>query len=206
MKPPPENSGRFIILNTGIRGRDMTLKKIACAAALACMMLTACGSGQGEDDGRTLHRGNGAEPLTLDPHKITITTEFAIIHDLYSGLYDRDATGAVIPGLAESVEVSEDGLTWTFTLRDAQWSDGVDITAEDAVLGIRRSIDPASLNNLAINLFFIENAAAANRGDVPVDAIGVEAIDDKTLVIRLEFQAPISAKCWRRTPFPCQAM
>lgn len=166
------------------------------------MMLTACGPGQGEDDGRTLHRGNGAEPLTLDPHKITMTTELTIIHDLYSGLYDRDATGAVIPGLAESVEVSEDGLTWTFTLRDAQWSDGVDITAEDAVLGIRRSIDPASLNSLAINLFFIENAAAANRGDVPVDAIGVEAIDDRTLVIRLEFQAPYIREVLASYAFP----
>ena len=168
----------------------MTLLKLSCAAALACMVLAACGSAGSEDDTRTLHRGNSTEPLTLDPHKIALSQELTIIHDLYSGLYDRDATGAVIPGLAESVDVSEDGLTWTFTLRDAQWSDGVAITAEDAALGIRRSIDPATLNNLAINLFFIENAAAANRGELPLDAIGVEAIDDRTLVVRLAFQAP----------------
>lgn len=180
----------------------MTLLKISGAAALACMLLAACGAGGEEDDGLTLHRGNGAEPLTLDPHKLVMSTELAIIHDLYSGLYNRDATGAVVPGLAESVDISDDGLTWTFTLRDAQWSDGVAITAEDAALGIRRSIDPATLNSLAINLFFIENAAAANRGELPVDAIGVEAIDDRTLVVRLAFQAPYIRDVFAALAFP----
>lgn len=173
------------MLTIGIKGRDMSLKTICGAAALASMMLAACGSGESEADGRTLHRGNDAEPLTLDPHKAGMVREFEIVSDLFTGLYAVGPDGSPVPGLVQEVVVSDDGLTWTFTLREAYWSDGVPITADDAVLGIRRFLDPSTLSALAINLFMIENAAEANAGSVPLESIGAVALDERRLRLDL---------------------
>lgn len=171
-------------------------------ALLLC--IAACGADP-VDDGdalRTLHRGNDAEPLTLDPHKISMAREFEILADLFTGLHQIDPNGEPVPGLAEQTDISDDGLTWTFTLRDAQWSDGVPITAHDAVFGIQRSLDPATVNGLAIILFMIENAAQANAGEVSVDRIGAVALDDRTLQLRLAYQAPYLPEVLAAYGFP----
>ena len=78
-----------------------------------------------------LHRGNGGEPQTLDQAHTSIDVEANILKDLYEGLTVYDAAGNIIPGIAESWTVSDDGLTYTFKLRaDAKWSNGDPVTAE----------------------------------------------------------------------------
>jgi oligopeptide transport system substrate-binding protein len=178
------------------------LNIIGGLAALVC--IAACGAdpADGGDDLRTLHRGNDAEPLTLDPHKITMAREFEILSDLFAGLYQIGPDGNPLPGLAERTEISGDGLTWTFTLRGAHWSDGAPITAQDAVFGIQRSLDPATLNSLAIALFMIENAAEANAGEVPLDQIGAVALDDRTVQLTLAYQAPYLPEILAAYGFP----
>ncbi|MEQ8435760.1 MAG: peptide ABC transporter substrate-binding protein [Oceanicaulis sp.] len=111
--------------------------------------------------------------------------EFEIVSDLFMGLYAIGPDGSTVPGLAQEVTVSDDGLTWTFTLREAYWSDGAPITADDAVLGVRRFLDPSTLNQRAINLFMIENAEDANAGSASLESIGAVALDQRRLRLDL---------------------
>ncbi|NWH08634.1 MAG: peptide ABC transporter substrate-binding protein [Alphaproteobacteria bacterium] len=137
-----------------------------------------------------LHRGNGAEPESLDPLRAEGQWENHIIGDMMLALYTEDAEANPIPGAASSYEVSPDGLTWTFRLRDHSWSDGVPVTADDFVFAYRRILDPANAGKYASILFDIKNARLVNEGKLPVDALGVSAIDAKTLSISLEHPAP----------------
>ena len=163
----------------------------ALLMAASTLALAACGGGGDVDSNSVvLHRGNSAEPLTLDPHKASGTWENNIIGDMFIGLFTDDANGAPIPGMAESWSVSEDGLTWRFELRDAVWSDGQPVTANDFEYAFQRILNPATLAQYASLLYPIENAQAVNAGEMPPDAVGVEALDDNTLEIRLENPAP----------------
>jgi oligopeptide transport system substrate-binding protein len=112
------------------------------ASALA---LASCGANDAADSDRVLlNRGNNAEPLSLDPHKASGTWENNIIGDMFLGLFTDDPDGAPIPGMAESWDVSEDGLTWTFTLREATWSDGEPVKASDFVFAWQRIATPTT--------------------------------------------------------------
>ena len=83
-----------------------------------------------------LHRGNSTEPDTLDPHRAADTWENNIIGDMFLGLTTEAVDGTSIPGAAISWTVSEDGLVYTFALREgAVWSDGMPVTAGDFVFG-----------------------------------------------------------------------
>ena len=163
----------------------------AALVTTSLLALAACGGGQpNNSDSVTLHRGNNAEPLSLDPHRASGTWESNIIGDMFVGLFTEDASGSPIPGMAESWEVAEDGLTWTFTLREALWSDGEPVTASDFVFSLRRISDPQTGAPYVSLLFPIEGIAAASRGEISPDQIGVRAIDDRTLEISLENPAP----------------
>lgn len=160
-------------------------------AGASALVLAACGGGEPADsDVTVLHRGNVAEPLSLDPHKASGTWENNIIGDMFIGLFTENAAGEPIPGMAESWEVSEDGLSWTFTLREAQWSDGEPVDAYDFEFAIRRILNPETLANYASILYPIRNARAVNAGDLPPEEVGVTAVDARTFRIDLEFPAP----------------
>jgi oligopeptide transport system substrate-binding protein len=152
-------------------------------------MLAACGAPDAEEEARTLHRGNGQEPLTLDPHIMGGSWEFRIARDLFAALYKRGPDGRPVPDLAETVTVSQDGLTWRFTLRETRWSDGVPVTAHDFEAGLQRMFDPATRSEFAGMMTVIENGAAVLAGDAAPDTLGVTAIDDLTLEVRLSFPA-----------------
>lgn len=163
----------------------------AAFVTTSLLALAACGGGQpNNSDSITLHRGNNAEPLSLDPHRATGTWENNIIGDMFIGLYTEDASGNPVPGMAESFEVSEDGLTWTFTLREASWSDGQPVTAHDFVFAWRRIADPQTGAQYVSLLFPIAGVAEASRGEASPDQIGARAVDDRTLEVTLENPAP----------------
>jgi len=161
------------------------------AAGASALALTACGGGDsGDGDAVVLHRGNVAEPLSLDPHKASGIWENNIIGDMFIGLFTENAAAEPIPGMAESWEVTEDGLSWTFTLREALWSDGEPVDAYDFEFALRRIMDPATLASYASVLYPIRNARQVNSGELPREELGVTAIDARTLRIDLEFPAP----------------
>jgi oligopeptide transport system substrate-binding protein len=140
----------------------------------------------------TLHRGNIAEPGSLDLQKYLLTYEAEILRDLFVGLLTIDAHGDPIPGLAESWKPNQDGTVWTFTLRkNILWSDGTPIVADDAVFGIRRGMDPATQSNYANLAYNIKNAEAVNKLKMKPEALGVRAIDPRTVEITLEKPSPI---------------
>jgi oligopeptide transport system substrate-binding protein len=140
--------------------------------------------------GQTLNRGNGAEPDSLDPHFAGGLAEENILNDLMVGLTTLDAGAHAIPGIAESWSVSPDGVTWTFHLRKALWSDGGPVTADDFVFAYRRLLDPKTASRYASNLWIIKNGKAVSSGKLPAAALGVEAPKPDMLVLRLEHPAP----------------
>ncbi len=136
-----------------------------------------------------LNRGNGGEIKSLDPQFVDGLNESNIEGDLLIGLLTLDAGGRAIPGAATSWSTSGDGKTWTFHLRDHLWSDGRPVTAEDFVFAWRRLLDPATGAAYAYNLWVVRNAHAISDGKMPPTALGVRAVDDKTLVVTLEHPA-----------------
>ncbi|MGZ5930047.1 MAG: peptide ABC transporter substrate-binding protein [Rhizomicrobium sp.] len=138
----------------------------------------------------TFHRGNVNEPFTLDPTLSDASWEFDIIGDLMMGLTTEDAGGHPIPGMAESWQTSPDGLTWTFKLRDAQWSDGTPVTADDFLFAWRRILDPKTAASYAYFPYIIKNAEAINAGHLPGTALGAVAPDSHTLELHLKNPAP----------------
>jgi oligopeptide transport system substrate-binding protein len=89
------------------------------------------------------HRGNSADPETLDQHKTSTVYEAHILRDLYEGLVAYSAAGEIIPGVAEEWTSSADGKTLTFKLRkDAKWSNGDPVVAGDFVFSLQRIMTP----------------------------------------------------------------
>jgi oligopeptide transport system substrate-binding protein len=177
-------------------GESPLIRSLALAAALA---LAAC-SPERDDrpacpPGKTcLLMGNGAEPISLDPHKVSGTWEDRIISDSIMGLVQDDAAGRPIPGMAERWTTSADGLTWTFYLRDAVWSDGVRVTADDFVFSLRRILLPQTASEYASLLYLIKGAQAVNEGKAAPESLGVRALSPRVLEIRLEHPAPYLAE------------
>ena len=139
-----------------------------------------------------LVRGNGTEVASLDPHKTEGVPESHVIRDLLEGLVNQDADGNVIPGVAESWE-TKDNKTFTFHLRkDAKWSNGDPVTADDFVYSFKRVVDPATASPYAwyLEITTMANAADIIAGKKDKSTLGVKAIDDHTLQVSLEHAIP----------------
>ncbi len=134
--------------------------------------------------------GNDAEPLTLDPGKANLIAEAAVISDLIVGLTTDAPDATPIPAMATHWETSPDGLVWTFHLREAEWSDGRPVTADDFVYGLQRTLDPKTASIYAYLLYVLKNGQAVNEGKAPLSALGVTAPDRRTVRIELEHPAP----------------
>ena len=123
---------------------------------------------------------------SLDPHKTSTVYEAHILRDMFLGLVTEDAMSEVIPGAAESWTVSDDGLVYTFKLRQgATWSDGSPVTADDFVFAFQRLQDPATAAEYASMLQKVKNAKEVNAGKAKPEDLGVNAIDANTLEITL---------------------
>ncbi|MDC9592845.1 ABC transporter substrate-binding protein, partial [Xenorhabdus sp. IM139775] len=133
-------------------------------------------------------RNNGAEPASLDTHKVSSNVEFNIISDFFEGLIHVNHQGNIEPRLATSWETS-DNKTWIFHLKkENKWSDGSPITAHDVVFSWRRLIDPDTISPYGS---YLENAAVMNANDVLTgkkkpQELGVKALDDFTVEVKLD--------------------
>ncbi|MEL6520758.1 MAG: peptide ABC transporter substrate-binding protein [Pseudomonadota bacterium] len=129
---------------------------------------------------------------SFDPQVNTDVAGSTILRDLFEGLYNDDAEGNQVPGAAESFELSEDKLTYTFKLREAQWSNGETVTAGDFVYAWQRLVDPEFASEYAwyMELMGVVNAAAVTKGEMPLDQLGAVALDDKTLQVTIDAPRP----------------
>ena len=139
-----------------------------------------------------LVRGNGTEVASLDPHKTEGVPESHVIRDLLEGLVNQDENGKIIPGVAESWETT-DNKKFTFHLRkDAKWSNGDPVTAEDFVYSFKRAVDPATASPYSwyLEMTNMVNAAEIIAGKADKETLGVTAIDANTLEIQLNTPVP----------------
>ncbi|KAF5048240.1 MAG: peptide ABC transporter substrate-binding protein [Sedimentibacter saalensis] len=136
-------------------------------------------------DKKVLRYSLTADAPTLDPQLMNSIPSSTVGFHIYEGLM-RNHIGEIQPGMAESYDISEDGKTYTFHLRDAKWSDGVEIKAQDYEYAMRRLVDPATASDYSFLVTsLIKNAGDINAGKMAVEELGVKAVDDKTLTIEL---------------------
>lgn len=179
-----------------------TIAILMSAVMTAAVLLSGCGSAAstgstqagGTDapaadeqasGGNTINVQVGPSPETIDPALNSAVDGANMIIHAFEGLLKFDRDNNIVPGVAESYEVSDDGLTWTFKLRDGlKWSDGSDLTAEDFVYSWKRVADPATAAPYGYDLLnMVEGYEDAEGGNV--DALGVSAPDAKTFVVKL---------------------
>ncbi len=155
---------------------------------LISLVVAACGGGSdrspGIDRSSILVRGNGAEATNLDPAMADDIHSFNILIDAYEGLVAENAKGQIVPGVAKTWHVSDDGLIYTFSLRDdARWSNGDKVVAADFVRGFRYVADSITASPYASLFGSIVNFSDAIAGDKPSDSIAVQALSESTLII-----------------------
>lgn len=133
---------------------------------------------------------------TLDPARNTDVEGSDVLRQLFEGLMNEDATGAMVPGVAERFEERDDKLTYTFHLRDAKWSNGQPVTAGDFVHAWQRVVNPATASEYAwfMELMNIVNATQIVKGEKPPEELGVKALDDRTLQVTLTTPTPYFIK------------
>ena len=178
------------------------LSRIASLVLLLAtsFILAGCGGrqsrvDQGNADG-IMHMAIGAEPRDLDPHMVSAYTDMQVVLALFEGLVAVDeATSRPVAASAESWEIANDGMSWTFHLRpDLRWSDGTPLTAETFRDSFRRALAPDLASEYAYVLYAIRGAADFNSGkNTDVKSIGVRAPDGQTLIIELEQPTPMLA-------------
>jgi len=191
-------------------GSIMNWKKWSLLLALVFamgMFLAACGGNDSADDkdtsdsGDNSNGGEGAladeqefsmniktEPPSLHPGKATDSTSGAVLHQVFEGLTRINPEGEPEEAMAEEIDISDDELTYTFTIRDdATWSNGDPVTAEDFEFAWKWVLDPESPDtDYAYQLYPIKGAEEAKEDDGSLDDVGITVEDDKTLVVELD--------------------
>ena len=185
----------------------ITRKILAIISIMALTFsLTACGGGtkdskaEGNNEsvedtstsGTPLKVQIDAEIASMDPQIATDGISFEVLAAVTEGLYSLSDDGSAIEAIADKVEKSEDGLTYTVTLKDTKWSNGTPVTAKDFVFAWRRLVDPATASEYSFiaGIAGIKNADAIVNGEMTPDQLGITAKDDKTLVIELDTPVP----------------
>ncbi len=156
-------------------------------------LMFACGldtpsKNSAEASPRIFRMNLGTEPPDLDPIKMVDLTSFTVVQNIMRGLTEIGEAQNVKPSVAKKWDVSPDGLTYTFYLReDAYWSDGKPVIAEDFLYGWHRALNPNNGADYAFFLFELKNGKAFYEGKITDFAqVGAQALNDKTLRLTLE--------------------
>ncbi len=168
-------------------------------SVLILLLFTACGGNKNEDQGdagankveQVLRFNLDADPPSIDPQLNTDSSGAMVINNTFEGLMRNDASGKPEPAMAESVEVSEDKTVYTFHLRkNAKWSDGKPVTAEDFKYAWLRGLDPGVASEYAYQLYYIKGGQDYFKGKGERENVGLEVLDDYTLRVVLEAPTP----------------
>ncbi len=173
------------------------------ALALAILMIFSLASCSDDGMGGSISYALDASPSTLDPQYAGDTSAQIVINNIFEGLVRVNGNGEILPGIAESWEISPDGLTYTFRLKqDTKWKcpnaikkefgedfynkfNVAPVTAHDFVFSMQRAVSPEINSSLAHRLFAIVNATEIYSGKLDVSSLGVAAQDDYTLIVNL---------------------
>ncbi|MGL6100515.1 MAG: peptide ABC transporter substrate-binding protein [Fusobacteriaceae bacterium] len=183
------------------------MRKVMYLALVSSLLLVGCGAEEKTEKNKEVAKEVsksevqefktflGAEPKTMDISKATDSYSSTVIslnnEGLVAAYVDDKGIESIVPAGAESWEISEDGMKYTFKLRkDATWSDGKKVTAHDYVYGMTRTLDPATGSLYAFLMSPIVGAEEYNSGKKGVEEIGVKALDDLTLEITLGKPTP----------------
>jgi oligopeptide transport system substrate-binding protein len=163
-----------------------SLGGVLLALALILFVIVGCGPAADGGEEVVLNWNLGADPKTLDPGLNGATDGGDIIANTFEGL-TRERNGVLYPGIAERWETSADGKTVTFYLRDSKWSDGSDLTAYDFEYAWKRAMVPETASEYSWLWEYtnVVGSVEATEDGSKVDAVGVTAVDDKTLVVEL---------------------
>lgn len=163
----------------------MTVSLVACSGGKTAS--TGAATDTSKASGQTLKAQLDVEVASMDPQIATDGASFEVIADVTEGLYSVDKAGSPILALAKDAKKSADGLSYTFTLKDAKWSNGTAVTAKDFVFAWRRLVDPKTASEYAFiaGVAGIKNADDIAAGKKKIEELGVTAKDDKTLVVEL---------------------
>ncbi len=164
-------------------------------ALVTTLLLTACNNKANKSDTeakkQVLNVTVSEEIPSLDTAKTMDGTSAHVMQNIFEGLYVLDDQDQPIPAVAKSFKRSEDGKKYTFDLRkDAKWSNGDNVTANDFMFAWKRAIKPETASQYASMLFYVKNAKEINKGTMPLDNLGVKAINDYKLEVELEQPIP----------------
>ncbi|WP_411504040.1 peptide ABC transporter substrate-binding protein [Brevibacillus centrosporus] len=181
-------------------------KKLSfCAVLLASLAFAGCGTPQGSTSGEKAPSASAGEsstpqsmqvnlstgePNTIDPGLAEDIPSMSVARAAFDGLLRLNEKGELKEAVAEKYEVSPDGLTYTFHLRDAKWSNGEAVTAHDFEYAWKRVLNPETASSYAYQMYYLKNGEAFNAKKAKAEDVGVKATDDKTLVVNLENPAP----------------
>ncbi|MED3691837.1 peptide ABC transporter substrate-binding protein [Peribacillus butanolivorans] len=183
----------------------MKKSKFSVLALLMAIMLVlaACNSGSKETSNekeggssdsaksKVLNVNNSSEPGSLHPANAQGTHESWILEHTFEGLTKKTEEGKIVPGAAESWKISEDGLKWTFKLKDGlKWSNGDPLTANDFEYAWKYALKPETAADYAYQLYYLKGGEAYNSKKGKEEDVGVKATDDLTLEVTLEQPTP----------------
>ncbi|MCQ9282760.1 ABC transporter substrate-binding protein [Priestia megaterium] len=162
------------------------------------LFLAACGfnkesggsSSGGDDSGKAksqdLRVNIKTEPFSLNPGLANDSVSGAVLRQTFEGLTRLGKDGKPEEAMAKKIDVSDDGLVYTFKLRDAKWSNGDPVIAKDFEYAWKWALDAKNESQYAEQLYYIKGGEAANKGTGSMDDVGIKAVDDKTLQVTLE--------------------
>lgn len=189
--------------------RSLNCIMVFILATLCMMMCNGCvGKIPKTDVEKEINYYITLVPSNLDPETAFTEDNCPVIMLYAEGLMTKDREGRLIPGVAERYEVSEDGLTYRFYIRDnAFWSNGTPVTSDDFVFGWQRVVDPETASDgifLFLNCFDMVGAKEAFFGEGSVEDLGIRAVTDKILEVKLNRPCPyLTDLLCSNIMFPC---
>ncbi|MHC5229504.1 peptide ABC transporter substrate-binding protein [Enterococcus sp. LJL99] len=188
-------------------------KKFGVLILTATLLLAACGSNKSATDDskatdgkstveQTIKVASGGELSTLDSAHYTDVYSSDMIGQVVEGLYRMDKNQDPELGIAaEDPTVSEDGLVYTFKLKDSKWTNGDPVVAGDFVYAFKNVVDPAYGSSSSNQMDIFKNGRKIREGQASLDDFGVKALDDQTLEFTLEYPIPYLSQVLVGTPF-----
>jgi len=178
------------------------VKKVIRFSLVSTLLLSSFLAGCGKEktttkpkeEKKVLQLTETGEIPSLNSLKVTDAVSFNVLNNVMEGLVRLSKNDEVIPGIAQKHEISKDGKTYTFHLRDAKWSNGDPVTAHDFVYAWKQLVNPETGSEYAYIMYDVKNAEKINKKQIGLDELGVKVQDDKTFTVELEHPVPYFTK------------